>query len=90
VALAPANFGAFSNALLVGNFRDGNIYAYDPTTGALLGQVTTPAGAPIVIDGLWALVFGNGATAGATNELFFTAGIQTEAHGLFGKITSGN
>jgi uncharacterized protein (TIGR03118 family) len=88
LALAPADFGRFSNDLLVGNFGDGRINAIDPKSGAFLGQLSEQAGKPITIDGLWALVFGNGANAGATNELFFTAGIDDEAHGLFGDIQS--
>ncbi len=88
LALAPANFGAFSNALLVGNFGDGLIHAYNPKNGALLGTLSNSSRAPLVIDGLWGLSFGNGSGSGATNDLFFTAGIQDEAHGLFGKIDS--
>lgn len=88
LALAPANFGAFSNDLLVGNFGNGHINVFDPKTGRDLGQPRTKSGAPIVIDGLWALEFGNGGNAGATTDLFFTAGPQAESHGLFGKIDS--
>ena len=88
VALAPANFGAFSNALLIGNFGNGWINAFDPSTGAFLGSLEDAHSQPIAIDGLWGLAFGNGKSAGRTNELFFTAGIQGEAHGLFGKLTA--
>ena len=88
LALAPANFGQFSNDLLVGNFGDGHINAFDPDTGAFRGQLRDQYKNSITIDGLWSLQFGNGAAAGATNELFFTAGIDDEAHGLFGKIQS--
>ena len=88
LALAPANFGRFSNDLLVGNFGNGRINAYDPKTGERLGQLKSQAGDPIVIDGLWALEFGNDATAGPSNVLFFTAGIDGEMHGLFGRIQS--
>ena len=90
LALAPANFGQFSNDLLVGNFGDGRINVFDPTTGAALGSLQSSAGAPIQIDGLWSLQFGNDAAAGASNDLFFTAGIEGEAHGLFGDIQSDN
>jgi uncharacterized protein (TIGR03118 family) len=86
LALAPANFGQFSNALLVGNFGDGRINAFDPTTGNFLGQLKGSNGDPIQIDGLWVLTFGNGGDAGKTNELFFTAGINDEKNGLFGKL----
>ncbi len=86
LALAPPDFGRFSNALLVGNFGDGRINAYDLTTGEFLGQLRDQANHPITIDGLWALRFGNDANAGLHNELFFTAGINNEADGLFGKL----
>ena len=86
LAIAPANFGELSGDLLVGNFGDGLINAFDPTTGAFRGTLDDASGNPIQIDGLWALMFGNGAAAGPTNRLFFTAGIQGEDHGLFGVI----
>jgi uncharacterized protein (TIGR03118 family) len=86
MTMSPANFGSFSNDLLVGNFGDGTINAFNPTTGAFVGTLTSGANHPIVIDGLWGLTFGNG-TAGSTNTLYFTAGPGGEAHGLFGKIT---
>ncbi len=79
-------FGTFSNDLLVGNFGDGRINAYNPSTGAFLGQLQDTSGSPIVIDGLWGLRFGNGGTAGSTSMLFFTAGIEEESHGLFGSL----
>jgi len=88
VALAPGDFGIFSHDLLVGQFGSGEIAAYDPTTGAFLGKVQDATDHAIVIDGLWALSFGNGASAGPLNSLFFTAGIEDEAHGLFGTITA--
>ena len=88
LALAPADFGRFSNALLVGNFGDGRINAYDLNTGEFLGQLRDQTNTPITIDDLWGLGFGNDANAGKHNELFFTAGINDEADGLFGKITS--
>jgi uncharacterized protein (TIGR03118 family) len=92
LALAPADFGKFSGNLLVGNFGDGSINAFDPNgfrgTGALQqrGQLHTADGRPIAIDGLWAIAFGNGAAAGAQNVLFFTAGPFGEQHGLFGTL----
>lgn len=85
---APANFGQFSNDILVGNFGDGTIHAFDPNSHALLGAVGTDASHPFVIGDLWGLSFGNGGLAGQTNQLFFTAGVQDEAHGLFGMIAS--
>ena len=86
VALAPTNFGHFSNDLLVGNFGDGSINAFDPGTGAFLGTLVNSQNEAIHIDGLWALAFGSGGESGQTNQLFFTAGIQHEQHGLFGMI----
>jgi uncharacterized protein (TIGR03118 family) len=86
LALAGGSFGKFSNDLLVGNFGDGHINAFDPNTGAFLGQLTDQYGHPIVVDGLWSLLFGLGGQAGNPNQLFFTAGIHQEADGLFGVI----
>jgi uncharacterized protein (TIGR03118 family) len=88
IALAPASFGQFGNAVLIGNFGDGRINAFDAGTGAFLGQLGNTLGVPIAIDGLWALTFGNGATAGSTNTLFFTAGPGDEEHGLFGSLAA--
>jgi uncharacterized protein (TIGR03118 family) len=85
LALAPAGFGRFSGALLVGNFGNGRINAYNPATGEFLGRLRHEDGSPIEIEGLWALRFGNGVTGDPTT-LLFTAGIDDEAHGLFGAI----
>jgi uncharacterized protein (TIGR03118 family) len=87
VAIAPANFGRFSGDLLVGNFGDGRINVIDPVTGEFLDQLRGPDNRPFVIDGLWAIVFGSGsANSGPVNALFFTAGLDDESHGLFGRI----
>jgi uncharacterized protein (TIGR03118 family) len=92
LALAPANFGDFSNALLVGNFGDGTIHAFDPANGDLLGQFLDTNGSPIVIDGLWGLRVGNAGPGFDPNKLYFTAGIagpppgEVEDHGLFGSL----
>jgi uncharacterized protein (TIGR03118 family) len=86
MALAPSNFGKFKNDLLVGNFGDGKIGAYDPTTGVYKGTLTDTHGKAIVNEGLWGLTFGNGTAAGKTNILYFTAGINDEGDGLFGSI----
>ena len=86
LAFAPANFGQFSNDLLVGDFGDGRINVVDPHTGDFLGQLRDRDNRAITIDGLWGLAFGNGANAGPTDTLFFTAGIDDEAHGLFGSL----
>ena len=89
MAIAPATFGPLSGNLLVGNFGDGRITAINPTTGAVVGQLSDASGTPMVISGLWGLSFGNGAAAGRTDQLFVTAGSQAETHGLFGVITYG-
>jgi uncharacterized protein (TIGR03118 family) len=86
VAMAPANFGPWSNMLLVGNFGDGKINAFDPNTGALAGTVSNDDGSPIVVDGLWGIAFGNGINSQPTNTLFYTAGPASETHGLYGRI----
>ncbi|HEY7882918.1 MAG TPA: TIGR03118 family protein [Streptosporangiaceae bacterium] len=87
VALAPAGFGPFSGDLLVGNFGDGRINAYNTSTGARVGQMRRLSGGPVVIPGLWALMFGNG-NAAKTNELIFSAGPGGEDHGLLGKLVA--
>jgi uncharacterized protein (TIGR03118 family) len=95
IALAPADFGKFSNALLIGNFNfgspaggPGRISAFDPATGTFLGLLEDTTGTPLSIDGLWTLTFGNGQKGGATNVLYFTAGIQNQAHGIFGRLAA--
>jgi Ca2+-binding RTX toxin-like protein len=88
MVIAPATgFGDFSGALLVGNFGDGKINAFNATTGVQLGTLSQSPGRPLVIDGLWGLHFGNG-TAGTTTSLYYAAGPDNETHGLFGKITA--
>ncbi len=87
LALAPSDFGRFSGALLVGNFGNGWINAYNVSTGALLGHLLNPNGTPLAIDGLWGLAFGTGGPSGPTNTLLFTAGPDHEEHGLFGALT---
>lgn len=88
VAVAPANWGAFGGAVLVGNFGNGWINAFDPKTGNLLGALEDATGTPLAIQGLWALDFGNGASAGDKNYLYFTAGILNGGaqHGLLGSL----
>jgi uncharacterized protein (TIGR03118 family) len=88
VNIAPANWGAFGGALLVGNFGDGKINAFDLKTGNALGTLQDATGKAIAIQGLWALLFGNGRTADA-NTLYFTAGPSfgdNKNHGLYGGI----
>lgn len=86
LALAPAGFGEFGNALLVGNFGDGKINAFDPALGTLLGTLGDATNNPIVNDGLWGLRFGNGGNGGRTDTLYFTSGLNNEQNGLFGSI----
>jgi uncharacterized protein (TIGR03118 family) len=87
LAMAPATgFGAFNGALLVGNFGDGKINAYDPASGAMLGTLSKSDGTPVVIDGLWGIAFGNGINAQPTTTLFFAAGPNDETHGVYGRI----
>ncbi|HEY1536544.1 MAG TPA: TIGR03118 family protein, partial [Polyangiaceae bacterium] len=90
VAMAPASFGALANMLLVGNFGDGAVHAFDPSTGALVGQLTDAAGSPLLILGLWDLKVGPTGTTDLSNTLFFTAGPSDEMHGVFGKLEAAN
>jgi uncharacterized protein (TIGR03118 family) len=84
LALAPADFGKFSNALLVANNGDGKINAFDAATGVLLGTLDDAKGIPIVIEGLRGLLFGNGGSAGDPKTLFFTAG--SDGRSLLGSV----
>jgi uncharacterized protein (TIGR03118 family) len=86
VTLAPSTFGAFGGDILVGNFGNGHIDAYDPTSGTFKGRLSSPGGGPIVIDGLWGLRFAPATPGSGPNTLFFTAGLNHEADGLFGTI----
>jgi uncharacterized protein (TIGR03118 family) len=87
LAIAPAGFGKFGGDLLVANFGDGTIAAFDPNTGNFVDQMRDASGNPISIDGIWGLVFGNGVSLGDANSLYFTAGPNSEFDGLFGKLT---
>jgi uncharacterized protein (TIGR03118 family) len=89
LALAPAKFGTFSNALLVGNFGDGKINAFDATTGAAVGTIGDSSGAALATPGLWGLAFGNGANNQPVDTLFFTAGPNSMANGVYGRIDLG-
>jgi uncharacterized protein (TIGR03118 family) len=90
MALAPAGFGSFGGDLLIGNFGDGVINAFDPKTFTLVGSLNTSAGAPIANPGLWEIFFGQNSgqttTLGDPNTLYFAAGINGEKGGLFGSI----
>src|SRR5439155_26707198 len=86
VAIAPASFGTFAGAVLVGNFGDGAINAFDAASGNFLGQLQDANGKTILIPGLWALQFGSGGTLTDSGTLYFTAGPAAETHGLLGTI----
>jgi uncharacterized protein (TIGR03118 family) len=86
LAMAPADFGPYSGALLVGNNGDGRISGYDPRSGAFLGELADDGGVTIAIPNLWALTFGNGHAGGDSGTLFFAAGLAGDDHGLFGAI----
>ena len=86
LAIAPSSFGSFAGDLLVGNFGDGTISAFDLTTGAFEGRLTDTNGNPLVLGDLWGLINGNGGNGGDTDKIYFTAGVEDEAHGLFGSI----
>jgi uncharacterized protein (TIGR03118 family) len=87
VVWTTRDFGEFSNAILVGNFRSGWIAAFNGFTHKFIGFVKNADGSLMTIDGLWSLTFGNDGAAGPANTLFFTAGINNETDGLFGTIT---
>jgi len=87
MAIAPDGFGKFGGALLVGNLGDGTIAALDRKTGKFLDVLRDQDGKPISIDRLWGLVFGNGVSLGDAHSLYFTAGPNGEADGIFGKLT---
>lgn len=87
MALVPSGFGSLSHMLLVGNFGDGAINVYDPHSGVFRGQLHAESGEPLAIDGLWSLVVGPKTDAADLRDrLFFTAGPDHEAHGLFGTL----
>jgi uncharacterized protein (TIGR03118 family) len=88
ITLAPANFGSFSNDLLIGNFGNGEILAYDATTDLFLGTLNGANGQPLVNPFLWALDTRTGGANVNTDALYFTAGINNQADGLFGEITA--
>jgi uncharacterized protein (TIGR03118 family) len=85
MTIAPARFGAFSGDLLVGNFGDGRIHAYDPRTGELEGTLRYANHKPVVIDGLWGLLVGD-MVAGGPDAVWFSAGPDGESHGLLGTL----
>jgi uncharacterized protein (TIGR03118 family) len=86
--MAPSDFGTFAHRLLIGNFGDGTIDAYDPISGRFLGTLLNSTGGNLVVDGLWAISFGSNGRSGLATDLYFTAGPNDEKNGLFGKITA--
>jgi uncharacterized protein (TIGR03118 family) len=86
LVIAPSGFGSFGGDLLVGNFGDGKINVYDPTSGQSVGPVDDSNGNPLSIPGLWALIFGNNGSGGSSGTLYFTSGPSQESHGLFGSL----
>jgi uncharacterized protein (TIGR03118 family) len=86
MAMAPANFGRFSGDLLVGNFGDGRINAFDGKTFEPKGHLKNTEGKAVVIEGLWGIAFGNNGAAGHDSTLYFAAGPHDENAGLFGRI----
>jgi uncharacterized protein (TIGR03118 family) len=97
MTLAPAGFGDFGGDLLVGNFGDSHVSAFDPTTGRFLGQLQGTSGQPLVLDagitgadgntkGLWGIAFGNGQGGAGPQTLFFAAGPNDESDGVFGMV----
>lgn len=96
IAMAPANFGALSNTLLVGNFGDydgdsnqGSITAFDTSTRRAVNVVRNPDGTPLLVPGIWGMTFGNGDTLGDANALYFASAPNDEADGLFGSLRYG-
>ena len=87
LALAPASFGKFGGALLVGNLGDGTINAYGPRSGKFLGTLRDTGGRRLNMDGLWGIAFGNGVLSQESNTLFFTSGPNHGADGAYGAIT---
>jgi uncharacterized protein (TIGR03118 family) len=87
ITLAPNAFGSFSKDLLVGNFGNGEILAFNPSTGAFLGTLDGTNGKPLVNSFLWSLETRTGGTGVNTDAVYFTAGINNQKDGLFGEIT---
>ncbi len=86
LAIAPHGFGPFSNEIVLGNFGDGTLVSFNLNTGEQTGYLRNELGEAIHIDGLWGLAFGNGESLGHSNYLYFTAGPNDEADGLFGRL----
>jgi uncharacterized protein (TIGR03118 family) len=87
LAIAPSSFSQFAGDLLIGNFGDGTINAFNLTTGKFDGQLLGADGKPLVVDGLWGLIAGNDGLAGNSNTIYFSAGPQDESNGVFGALS---
>jgi uncharacterized protein (TIGR03118 family) len=88
LAIAPPSFGAFANDLLVGNFGNGEINAFNSATDHFVGTLDNVKGKPVVIQDLWTITPGGGGNGGDPNKLYFTSGVKKEAHGLFGSLSA--
>ena len=88
ITIAPPTFGAMGGKLLVANFGDGTIAAFEPESGAFVDFLRDHEGKPISIDGIWGLAFGNGVSLGDAKALYFTAGPNTEQDGIFGRLNA--
>lgn len=86
IAQAPGNFGSMSGAIVIGNFGDGTIHAFNASSGLSMGSLNGPSGSPIVENGLWGIAFGNDLSNQPSNTLFFAAGPNNEANGIYGRI----
>jgi uncharacterized protein (TIGR03118 family) len=86
IAQAPGNFGSMSGAILIGNFGDGTINAFNASSGQSMGPLNGPNGSPIVEHGVWGIAFGNDLSNQPSNTLFFAAGPNDEADGVYGRI----
>jgi uncharacterized protein (TIGR03118 family) len=87
--MAPEGFGDFGGSLLVGNFGNGTIAAYNPKTGRFRGYLKDAAGEKLRIEGLWGMAFGNGVNGQDENKLYFAAGVEDEEGGLYGSVSAG-
>src|SRR5581483_8378649 len=68
---APTPYGPFSGAILIGNFGDGRINAFNPTNGTWLGALKDPSGDPMFVEGLWGIIFGNGTSQGGDSHTLY-------------------
>jgi uncharacterized protein (TIGR03118 family) len=87
LALAPTSWGTLAGKLLVGNFGNGKINAFDPATLEFTATLATANGKPLAIPGLWGLIPGNDGKAGSSKAIYFSAGPKQETGGLFGSLT---